>query len=129
MIAYIRDLTREIAQGFDEEKTPWDFKGRFIELAEELARLDPRDFLPVARSEFVNRRRQIKTLAYDERISNVTWEHLRESKPYQSQVSDDTVKRHLLPLCAISEYPREPYAVLNYDWDSKMRELMGYSLG
>ena len=130
MVAYIRELVREIEQWFRDGDMTKDVKGRFVVLAEELDRLDPRDFLPASRFQFLTLRRQIRALAYDDNIDNKGWRRLSEGKDYvHVDISDDTLKRYLLPLCAISEYPRNPHHFMHDANDSQLAELLGHSVG
>jgi hypothetical protein len=69
-------------------------------------------------------------LAYDDNIDNKGWRRLSEGKDYsQVDISDDTLKRYLLPLCTISEYPRNPHHFMHDANDSQLAELLGHSVG
>src|SRR6266446_6676882 len=103
MVAYIRDLVRDIAQWYRDDDRTKDIKGRFVVLAEELDRLDPRDFLPVSRFEFLRLRRQIRALAHSDVIDNAAWNCLKECKDsFQQGLGQETLKRYVLPVCALT---------------------------
>src|SRR5437879_2568415 len=75
-------------------------------------------------------RRQIGALAYDDRIDNTGWRRLSEGKDYaHADISEDTLKRYLLPLCAISEFPRNPNHVMHDANTSQLAEALGRSVG
>jgi hypothetical protein len=130
MIAYVRELARDIEQWFRDGDKTTDVKGRFVVLAEELDRVDPRDFLPASRFEFLTLRRHMRALAHDDKLDNTGWRRLKESRDYaHADISDDILKRHLLPLCAISEYPNNPHAVLADANKSDVAQIIGHAWG
>ena len=77
MIAYVQQIAAEIArriqqcQLFQDHESIKNITDRFATLAEELNRLDPRDFLPAAQFEFVERRREVRCLSRQQ----LEWEH------------------------------------------------------
>lgn len=76
MIAYVKQLANEIAHDLTHpyNRAPFgDMGDRFKTLAEELNRLDPRDFLPAARVKFVDRRRELRALSG---MPNEPWEQM-----------------------------------------------------
>jgi hypothetical protein len=65
MIAYVQQLAKDLVPRLTrrQEVDLEDLAGRFAVLAEELDRLDPRDFVVAAQFEFVNVRRETRSLA------------------------------------------------------------------
>ena len=80
MIAYVREIAGKLVTAMNEEVLPGGgdhlsvhLESWFRTLAEELDRLDPRDFLPAGQFEFVNARRRVRLW---KGIAQGRWEQL-----------------------------------------------------
>jgi hypothetical protein len=78
MVAYVQQIAKDLAErfGFQGYSRTEGLQGRAEVLKEELDRLDPRDFSPDARFDFVDARRQVRDMA---RRQTTDWERVVET--------------------------------------------------
>lgn len=100
MIAYVQQLAEDLSQRLGDEEFGLDFTSRFEVLAEELDRLDPRDFAASAQYRFVDSRRLVRKCAF---VSQAEWRLFAEAaNPI------DPNRDYLIPLRMIAEQVEFP---------------------
>jgi hypothetical protein len=91
MAAYIKVLAEELSALLDPFNIDSSIQSRFVTLAEEVDRLDPRDFIPSARVSFVHIRRRARQWAL---VSQDRWREIADlgTRQYQGPPPRDWIQ-------------------------------------
>jgi hypothetical protein len=128
MIEYVKKLAVEMAGTLNELRhaSPnshfrWNIESRFRSLAEELDRLDPRDFLPDAQFAFVHARRSVRV--WNE-IGRGYWAHMHECIGCLHSTEQPSLKRDERPAVQLASNVEAPDHVRDSLKHSRMDYLV-----
>lgn len=93
MVAYVQKIAQDLISRVLRQCELEGAESRIEVLAEELNRLDPRDFIPAARHDFVENRREIRLIAKRSSVIVDDWVH--QSEMQRKMRACEQVIRHL----------------------------------